>query len=234
MGFYSSWKSKDQAEEPTSEFIAGFLKSNAESLNDLFNGDEIELNSAYYILSKTPLSAFLNELKNTKEIPDLQPRDVPCFSNMENGASRLNELLLFAPEGLTFSEIGYQLMNSPNVYAQTKYGENQSKLAETMSLVVLSNTRPILVVATAWGNYLTRYSFVQKKEVLVKLLMRDHCVQSILSRALRGKVVYKEIVSFLSDSTKIRRRTNVKFLVNFILSGSEYESALTNINWEVE
>lgn len=234
MGFYSDWRLKEQAGASVTEFITDFLSSHAPSLSDLYNGDERELNDAYCVLSITPLSVFLLELEDLRGIPDLCPRDIPCFSNMEKGASRLNELLLFAPEGLTLSEIGYQLMNSTNDGAQKKYGENHSKLAESMSLVLLSNKKPIVVVATAWGNYLTRYSFNQKKEVIKKLLLRDRCIQSILSGALKGSVNYKEIVSFLSNSTKIRRRTNVRYLINFILSGSEYESTLSNINWEVE
>lgn len=233
MGFYIDWKAKMQSGESVYKFVDEFIKSYHPSVESLKIDDEAELEAAYYVLHETALSVFIDVLKELKELPGLSPQDVPCFSNMENGASRLNELLSFAPNGLTFSEAGYQLMDSIEAAAQKKYGENQSKLAAIMSLVELSNTRPIVVRPTAWGNYLTRYSFSEKKPVLKKLLLRDACVQNILCCALHGPVSYRDIVAFLSDSTKKRRRTNVKYLINFILSDTEYEISMSNIDWEV-
>ena len=125
-------------------------------------------------------------------------------------------------------------MNSVTEAAQKKYGENQSKLAALMSLVELSNTRPIVVKETAWGSFLTRYDYSEKKDVLKKLLLRDPCVQNIICRAFSGSVQYDDVVSFLKKSTKIRRRTNVRYLVSFILQDTDREIALSNIDWDVQ
>lgn len=233
MGFFSDWKTKNQEGLSTTDYIVNFIISDDYSLSSFENANDIELESAYEILSNVRLCVFLEELSKLQNVPKLTAADVPCFSTMENGASRLNELLVFSPDGLTFSEIGYQLMNSVTEAAQKKYGENQSKLAAMMGLVTLSNTRPIVVKPTSWGNYLTHYSFSEKKDVLKKLLLRDPCIQNMLFGVLRGFVKYKEVVSFLKPSTQIRRRTNVRCLVNFILEGSEYEILLSNIDWEV-
>lgn len=233
MFFYTEWKNEKQSNKPDNKFIADFITLEPRSLESLYTENEAELDAAYFILHKTALGAFLQEIKSLQKLPILKAQDVPCFSNLENGASRLNELLLFTPDGLTFSELGYQLINSTNDVAQKKYGENQSKLAAIMDLVILSNTRPIVVKPTAWGNYLARYSFDEKKDVLKKLLLRDKCIQKILCQAFHGIVSYRRIVSFLSDSTKIRRRTSIRCLLNFILKDSEYEIILSNIDWEV-
>jgi hypothetical protein len=125
-------------------------------------------------------------------------------------------------------------MNSVKLGAKVKYGENHSKLAAMMSLVNILNTRPVVVKPTRWGSFLTRYAFTEKSDVLKKLLLRDVCVKSILSKAFAGPVNYRDIVSFLSPSTMIRRRSNVKKLLEFIINDSEREIYLSNINWEVE
>lgn len=233
MGFYRNWKEKGLTSPDSNEYLEKFLRSEPETLLALKSGDEEELQEAYDVLHATPISAFFHGLKCITDLPPLAPADIPCFSTMENGASRLNELLSFAPEGLTFSQIGYQLMNSVKDGAQKKYGENQSKLAALMSLVELSTTRPVVVKETAWGSFLTRYDYSDKKDVLKKLLLRDPCVQNLICRAFSGPVRYDDVVSFLKHSTKVRRRTNVRYLVTFILKESDHEIALSNIDWDV-
>jgi hypothetical protein len=213
MGFYIAWKNKLECDDDDQDFVCNFLLPSTDAVNALLQSSEEELNAA-------------NE--------SLTTADIPCFSSFENGASRLNELLEFSPEGATFEEIGYQLMNSVKSGARVKYGENHSKLAAMMSLVIISNTRPIVVKPTPWGSFLTRYSFAEKADILKKLLLRDVCVKSILSKAFIGPVNYRDVVSFLSPSTMIRRCTNVKKLIEFILIDSEREIYLSNINWEVE
>lgn len=233
MSFFVDWNSDKENCKSTEDYENKFIRSSLCSIESLLNGNEEELAAAYAVLQNTALSTFLMKVKSLNNLRGLQAADVPCFSSLENGASRLNELLLFSPDGLTFSEIGYQLMNSVSDVARKKYGENHSKLAATMSLVTLSTYRPIVVKPTAWGNFLTRYTFSEKKDVLRKLLLRDICVQHILSHAFLGPVRYRDVVSFLSDSTKTRRGTNVRALVNFILEDTEYEIVLSNIDWEV-
>lgn len=233
MGFFVDWNLDKENCKSTEEYVSKFISSSQCSIESLFTGNEDELTAAYAVLQGTPLSTFLMKVKSLNNLRSLQTADVPCFSSLENGASRLNELLLFSPDGLTFSEIGYQLMNSVSDMARKKYGENHSKLAATMSLVTLSTYRPTVVKPTAWGNFLTRYPFSEKKDVLKKLLLRDNCVQHMLSCAFSGPVLYRDVVSFLKDSTKTRRGTNVRALVNFILEDSEYEIVLSNIDWEV-
>ncbi len=233
MGFYSDWVKKYDEGLPTDEYILKFIENDDDNINLQKLNDDTEIKSAYEIIKKTSLSDFLNKLKNINELPILTAQDIPCFSSLENGVSRLNELLSFSPNGLTFTEIGYQLMNSVTDSAQRKYGENQSKLAAMMGLVLISDTRPNRVTATTWGNYLTNYTFNEKKEVLKKVLLRDPCIKVVLYRAINSMVRYAEIVSFLKPSTMIRRRTNVKILINFILKDSEHEIILSKIDWEV-
>lgn len=234
MGFYTAWKNKIACGEDNYDFVCDFLRPSTDAVNALLQGSEEELNTAFEVIKATPLMRVLDCFVDITGNESLTPADIPCFSNLENGASRLNELLEFSPEGATFAEIGYQLMNSVKPGAKVKYGENHSKLAAMMSLVDISNTRPVVVKPTLWGSFLTRYSFGEKSDVLKKLLLRDVCVKSMLSKAFMGPVNYIDVVSTLSPSTMIRRRTNVKKLLEFIMNDSEREIYLSNINWEVE
>lgn len=234
MGFYIAWKNKLECDDDDQDFVCDFLLPSTDAVNALLQSSEEELNAAFEIIKSTPLPRFFDCFIDITGNESLTTADIPCFSSFENGASRLNELLEFSPEGATFEEIGYQLMNSVKSGARVKYGENHSKLAAMMSLVIISNTRPIVVKPTPWGSFLTRYSFAEKADILKKLLLRDVCVKSILSKAFIGPVNYRDVVSFLSPSTMIRRRTNVKKLIEFILIDSERKIYLSNINWEVE
>lgn len=234
MGFYIAWKNVIACGEDDYGFVCDFLRPSEDALNVLLKGPEEELPIAFEVIKATPLIRVFDCFVDITGNESLTPANIPCFSKLESGASRLNELLEFSLEGMTFEEIGYQLANSAKPGARTKYGENHSKLAAMMSLVNISKTRPTIVKPTPWGTFLTRYSFAEKSDLLKKLLLRDVCVKSILSKAFVGPVNYSEVVSFLSPKTMIRRRSNVKKLLEFIMSDSEREIYLSNINWGVE
>lgn len=233
MSFYGEWLA---CGNPLEEqlYIKNFLEGTQESSAPLFNGNEEDLDAAYAVIKQTPLTDFFEIIERDCQLPTLNAACVPCFSSLEKSASRVNEILEFEPEGLTFDQLGYQLMNSKKQGAQKKYGENQAKLAMTMNLVYFKKNSYTLVCPTTWGSYLTRYTFEQKQDVLKKLLLRDPCIRTLLHFAFLGPVKYCEIVPFLKKSTMIRRRTNVRSLVLFILNDSEREVAYTNIDWDVE
>ena len=116
--------------------IISFLTGSESALAPLYNGTEQELEQVFTVLDSIPIEHFFDVIETLELERELVPADVPCFSNFENGASRLNELLEFEPDGLTFSDAGYQLMNSVKPGARVKYGENHSKLAAMMSLAM--------------------------------------------------------------------------------------------------
>ena len=231
--FYENWCEKRKNGTDDSDCLISFIRGTTESVQPLLEGSDTELATAFSVLKQIPIGDFLSVVQQ-EEIPrELIPADVPCFSTLENGASRLNELLEFEPDGLTFADAGYQLMNSVKPGARVKYGENHSKLAAMMSLVTISSNRPAIVRATRWGTYLTRYDWRSKEEVLSKLLLRDLCVKTVVKSALIGPTTYRDVVKVLSTSTAIRRRTNVRCLVEFVLFGTDREEVLSRIDWEV-
>ena len=233
--FYADWYEKRKHALCDRDEIVAFIRSTNETVSPLLNGNDDELATVYAALSQVPIEEFFATIQTEEISRELTPADVPCFSNFDMGAHRLNELLEFEPEGLSFSDAGYQLMNSVQDGARKKYGENHSKLASIMSLVEISYAhRTAMITPTAWGSYLVKYDLAKKKDVLQKLLLRDLCVRSIVKEALNGPANYRSIVYFLARSTAVRRRSNVKCLVEYVFNGTAYEHVLARINWECE
>ena len=232
MDFYTSWEESKLKGLDDSHYIRSFLSATPDSLSPLVSGEVNQVEMAYHILSLIPIEHFFAVLKSVEIERQIQPQDVPCFSSFENGAARLNELLEFETDGLSFPDAGYQLINATSEGARTKYGENHSKLASMMSLVSITYHHRALIKPTSFGSYLTRFEMADKKSALQKLLLRDVCVKTIVRAALNGQVRYRDAVSNLSTSTAYRRRTNVRFLIEYVLGGTECEDALSRIDWE--
>lgn len=232
MSFYSTWHDVRALGIDDSAFIESFIARSDVSLSTLNDGSEEEIATATQLLMTLPENEIVRVISGGKEIP-LLPAEVPCFSTFSNGAVRLNELLEFTPEGLTYEEIGYQLVGATNQLAQIKYGENHAKLATMMSLVTISDHRPANVRATALGHYLVTVSYEDKAMVLKKLILRDPCIKAIVRTAAAGETNYRKVVENLSDSTAYRRRTSVRCAVEFALDLPEIRCLLDQIVWDL-
>ena len=233
MDFYSLWNETRKMGIDDSAMLQAFLCSDESTVDALYAGDEGALETAYAVIDEIDIETFFEAIKTGDYNTEITPAMVPCFSNFENGAHRLIELLEFEPNGLSFADAGFQLIDAVKEGARVKYGENQAKLARMMSLVTISSNKPAVVKATPWGSYLVRFDMEQKQGVLKKLLLRDPCIHSIIHSALNDYTRYADKVAALSKSTAIRRRTNVKWLIEYILTGTDCEAALLHIDWEV-
>ena len=232
MSFYSTWHDVRALGIDDSAFIKSFIERSDVSLSALNDGNEQDIATVIQLLVVLPEKEIVRMISCKDEIT-LLPADVPCFSTFFNGAVRLNELLEFAPEGLTYAEIGYQLVGAASQLAQIKYGENHAKLAAMMSLVTISDHRPANIRATALGHYLVALSYEEKAVVLKKLILRDPCIQAIVQAAVAGEANYRRVVETLSDSTAYRRRTSVRCAVEFALDLPETNNLLDRIIWDL-
>lgn len=232
MSFYSTWHDVRALGIDDSAFIKSFIERSDVSLSALNDGNEQDIATVIQLLVALPEKEIVRMISCKDEIT-LLPADVPCFSTFFNGAVRLNELLEFAPEGLTYAEIGYQLVGAASQLAQIKYGENHAKLAAMMSLVTISDHRPANIRATALGHYLVALSYEEKAVVLKKLILRDPCIQAIVQAAVAGEANYRRVVETLSDSTAYRRRTSVRCAVEFALDLPETNNLLDRIIWDL-
>lgn len=234
MNFYSTWAETRALGISDNAFMNAFIDSMPISQDTLLHGSPRDVEIALSTINSIPIVEFVQAVLHSNIDRALTPADIPCFSTFSNGVVRINELLEFAENGLTYAEIGYQITNTPNLLAQIKYGENHAKLVSTMSLVSITTPhRPARVLATSLGRYLVAYSLEQKESVLRKLLLRDPCIQLIVKQAYSGEANYRTVVKCLSDSTAYRRRTSVKCAVEFALGDETTKMILNNIVWEV-
>lgn len=232
MNFYTEWLKEYNQNNNCNNYIVQFLNKSPNSVVPLHSGTVEELSAAYEVLNVTRLQTYLEVLLTLRLNRSLKTEEIPQYSSFEDGVSRITELLEFYPEGESFVKLGYQMVNAPNETANRKYGENHSRLAESMDLVVVSLEKPRYSKNTAWGHYLVQYTIEQKESVLKKMLLREYFIQLIIQKAFQGTVSYFELTSFLALSTAIRRRSNTKYIIEYILKGTDWECYLENIDWK--
>lgn len=229
MTFYEEW----HAEENNEEYVRKFMEKAPESLVVFEKGTGEELEIVYEVLNHTPFSRFYAYVCKLDASRPVDAGEIPQYSDLQDGLERVEELLEFYPEGIPFSDLGYQLNRSKNELAQKKYGENHAKLAQMAGLAEIRKVgRLSIVCKTAWGSYLLKYSMKEKKSILQKMLLREYFVQKMLNEASKKKVRYRDIVCVLSDKTAERRNANSRELLEFILDENEQKTVLDNIIWK--
>ncbi|MBE6977869.1 MAG: hypothetical protein E7438_04420 [Ruminococcaceae bacterium] len=232
MDFFSKWHDAYINQADCSHFIRHFLCKSPESNDALLNGSFDELTAAFSVICNTPISCFIYELRSLQYDRPILTSEILQYSSFSDGVTRIPELLQFYPDGENFINLGYQMVAAPNEAANRKYGENHARLAEALGLATISASKPRYAKLSAWGQYLLQYSLEEKKDLFKKLLLREYYLQTIIVQALNGPVSYFDIVSFLSESTALRRRSNTHHIIDFILIGTNIEDCLNNINWQ--
>lgn len=232
MFFYDEWITKKNT-IGEAEFILKFLASDDEAIRVFHEGTQAELGTAISVITSVPVGVFVQNIDQMNLSSEVESIDIPQFSSFGAATNRLPEILEFAPDGLPFNEIGFQLVKSPNDTAGRKYGENHAKLAEMLELVEIHN-RPSKVTSTKLGKYLLGFQPEEKKELLKRLLIRQNIMKKLIHEAGKGKVEYMDEVLSLSKSTAARRGRNVKMLMDYILTGTDEEVRINRIDWGVK
>jgi len=232
MDFFSEWHEAYVKKADCTNYIQQFLRKTPASVDALLNSSFDELDKAYQVIRSTPLSDFIQGISSLPYDHQITAPEILQYSSFRDGVVRIPELLQFYPNGENFINLGYQMVGAPNEAANRKYGENHARLAEALSLATISASKPRFAMISAWGRYLLRYSFEEKLDIYKKLLLREYYLQTLITKAMNGQVSYFSVVSFLSESTALRRRSNTHHILDFILQGTDTEHYLTNINWQ--
>ncbi len=231
MSLFSLWMNNIKT-SVDSDFCSSFLDFHNTNINCIFEkGTGIDIKEVISLLTIIDSDHLIQHMPRIGLFRLFKPADVPVFSTFEIGIKRINELLYFESSGMTFEELGYQIVKAPKKGANIKYGENHAKLAKYFSLVLFSQTRPTKVTNSSIGNYLVRCEDDQRVAILKKLVLRIPFIQSLIVKAMNGNVNYKEEVSFLSEKTALRRKGNVKQLVEFSLKETSYKYLLKRVEW---
>ena len=181
-------------------------------------------------LKRLTVDDILSEIeKSDVKINPITPANVSQFSNIDV-IDNVIEIVDAAAEEIDFAYVGYMINKSSNEAAQRKYGENHLKLAIQMGLITQKPYR-----VTELGHYYISLSKEFRKQLRTKLYFRIPVIQRILveSRTKRvdGTLVLQEV---LSESTAIRRRSNIRKLVKEIQEQASNElkgQIAENIVW---
>ena len=170
------------------------------------------------------LVEFINFITENYDVSYLESKDVLQFSSLDDFTSNICACLKEeGDEGFGFLEIGKFLENDGIIRkdgAYLKYGENHSKTACEIGLLFCLSGKYFL---SCLGYIFNDLKDVDKDELLARLFLRNKLIKRLIYRwKINGSASYNNEVGFLSESTKLRRKSNVKKIVEFIGSSSNH------------
>lgn len=228
MSFYNDWNDCLIAKDNDYDYIEAFLKRKDYTTRILKNGSAEQIELFSNIMLNYDLKRMIFVLDDSFYC-ELSPSMIMQFSNLENGTIKLTELL-YNGDCLSYPEIGKKLIDSEELSAATKYGENHSKLAREFDLVSIERERPAKVKITNFGKYFAFFDREDQIKLIKILALRDQLIQNLIIKAKKGIVYYSDECNCLSVSTKIRRRSNVKEIMELVFQGLD-NSIFLNIIW---
>lgn len=172
-----------------------------------------------------PFKKYIQFLNSFSEIDrSIASADIIQFSNFQDVTVNLSKTLVLAGNsGFTFEEVGSYLLRNVesknNKGSNTKYGENHLKAGKILGL---SNNRNHKWYLTKFGYIFGELTIDQQEKMLSRLALKTKLISSVVYDALRKDVYINDYISILSDSTKVRRRSNIKKLFFLIRNNNEY------------
>lgn len=165
----------------------------------------------------------LNYISNFDK--NIQPKDVIQFSNFDHATIELSRTLILAGnDGYNFQEVGCFLLRNVesknNKVANTKYGENHLKTGMMLGLVSNVNNKWFL---TKLGFVFNDLSTLEQEKLICRLCLKTKLVRTIIYDSMRDDVNIDDYLTTLSDSTKVRRRPNVKKIFRLVKDNNEYQ-----------
>ena len=231
MDFYKAWEATRKNEVEDFEFFKEFFNHTLKTTLPLETYDLDSIVSIIKFLISIPMDEFIKNILKMK-VSEFNAENIVQFSNFKHAYDDLPSLLLYENRAMNYNEIGSRIMHSKGDFACKKYGENHSKLAKEMGFVALKRKGMVLVELTALGSVSASLSAEDKYKLSLRMLTRNILTRNIIILASTDMVSYEELTSnILSYSTMLRRKSNVKKVVELILADSSYIHIKNNIIW---
>lgn len=171
-----------------------------------------------------PVDRFVAYIKESNVKNKIEPSDVIQFSNIKdatiNFCEKVNKI---NNPGLNFQEVGKLLQDNGinrKIGAYVKYGENHTKTAQALGLAFeLCNTYYLSGI----GYIFMELSEENREKLLTRLILRSKLFTSMIQASVNGKVNMREFLYKLSDSTYVRRRSNIKKMMAYLTQSNEYD-----------
>lgn len=174
---------------------------------------------------KIPIYSFVEYIsENCKRLP-IVAADVFQFSDFDDATQNIcYKLCENNNPGLKFKEIAELLFND-NIQrsdcALNKYGENHIKTAELIGLAFKDVSKKYYL--SSIGYVFNELDEKNKERLLIRLIIRNKLISQLLVAALQGQFDMEAFLYDLSKSTYIRRKSNIKRIINIINSSDEYD-----------
>ena len=154
----------------------------------------------------------------------ITPKDVFQFSTLEAGTDHICRVLNEAGNpGVTFIQAGKLLLNDEIKRKDTayiKYGENHLKTAEALGLLYeLTHTYFLSCIGTVYLNL----SAKDRKKLNIRLFLRNKFIARLVKASASGKINARQFLYMLSDTTYIRRKSNLKCILRYMSETDEYD-----------
>ena len=171
-----------------------------------------------------PIEQFIQRDIEMETTEAIMPKDVFQFSTLEAGTDHICRVLNEAGNpGVTFIQAGRLLLNDGTVrkdVAYIKYGENHLKTAEALGLLYeLTHTYFVSCIGMVYFNLTEEERF----NLNVRLFLRNKFIARLLKASSKSKVDARQFLYMLSDSTYIRRKSNIKCILRYLQTSSEYD-----------
>lgn len=197
---------------------------NSQMLNYNFNFPVQQVKEYIVELISAPVKDYLICIEKYSKVSSLSSRDIFQFSNLEDATRNLCKLVKQKDDpGLKHIAVGKILLNDGKIRndgAYTKYGENHAKFAEDLGLMYSLES---VFFLSCLGHVLDELEEDLYKKLLTRLVLRLRLVQKLYLDSLKGVVNLRDCLSVLSESTFIRRSSNVKTILNFLINSEEYD-----------
>ena len=171
-------------------------------------------------------------LDNRDNIRPVVTNEIPQFSNELDVNNVLRVLLDSGLKDLTYDQVGaYLCPPDSKYYARRKYGENHYKFACQLGLTVPNYPLAVTEIGTAY--YLLENDTL-RQNLMNRLVFSIPFVQHAIIKAVDGVYSMPEYMgTFLSPSTIVRRRSNMRKIMSwaYSITDGEYKAIFDNIVW---
>lgn len=172
---------------------------------------------------KIPIEKILEYIIQMDNV-DITSKDVFQFSKFEDATINVCiKMQNLDNPGMNHLEVGKLLLNDMKERkdgAYVKYGENHAKTGTSLGLLQeLCRTYFLSCI----GVIYTQLSDEQRECLLIRLILRNSFFSEVIRQMQDGRVSMRHFLHMLSNSTYIRRRSNIKKIIQILCNSKEYD-----------
>lgn len=206
---------KYEHEENTKNYILSGNIVDIDNLSDNYVNELVNI----------PLDCFVDYIMHNCKREPIMASDVFQFSDINDATINVcNAICTHENTGLCFQEIGRMLLDDGVPRSQTafnKYGENHIKTAEVLGLAFKTGKRQYYLSST--GVAFCKLPENVREKLLVRLILRNKLIVQLVLVAANGPFELDAFLYDLSESTYLRRRTNIKYVISILLASPEFD-----------